>query len=83
MVYPPYYRGFWGYYSYGWPSVYDPGYLSNDTIVSVETNLYSLTGDSLVWSGVTQTFNPQDVADTIDEIVDAVSGELRREGLLN
>ena len=82
MSYPSYYGSFWGYYGYGWPAVYQPGYLSQDTIVSVETNLYSVTDERLIWSGISETFNPTDTEDMVDDIADAVSDELRAAGLI-
>ena len=42
MTYPTYYGGFYGYYGYGWGYAYSPGYVSTNTIVSVETNLYDV-----------------------------------------
>ena len=82
MTYPGYYRGFYGYYGYGWPVVYDPGYLRADTVVTVETNVFSVTDDKLLWSGVSETFNPNDVANAVNDVADAASEELRRQGLL-
>ena len=82
MTYPPYYGGFYGYYGRGWGMAYSPGYLRTDTIVSVETNLYALEGVILNGSGVTETFNPDDVNKMVNEIADAVSDNLRQRGLL-
>jgi hypothetical protein len=39
---PSYYRGFWGYWGYGWTTVYEPGYLRHDRIVRIATNVYSV-----------------------------------------
>ena len=82
MTYPTYYGGFWGYYGYGWPTVYQTGYLQSDTVVTVETNVYSVTDDKLLWSGISETFNPSDVAKAVNDVADAASRELRRQGLL-
>ncbi len=82
MTYPSHYGGFYGYYGYGWPAVYQPGYLQADTVVTVETNVYSVTDDKLLWSGVSETFNPSDVAKAVNDVADAASRELRRQGLL-
>ena len=48
----PAYATFWGggYYGYGWGGVYSPGYITTDTIVSVEILVYSLKQDKLVWA---------------------------------
>ncbi len=82
MTYPMHYGGFYGYYGYGWGAAYSPGYLRTDTIVSVETNVYAIEGDKLLWAGVTETFNPDDVAQMVNEIADAVSKNLRQRGLI-
>ncbi len=82
MTYPMNYGGFYGYYGYGWGAAYSPGHFRTDTIVSVETNLYAIEGDELLWSGVTETFNPNDAAQMVNEIADAVSKNLRQRGLI-
>jgi hypothetical protein len=82
MTYPSYYGGFYGFYGYGWGMAYSPGYMRTDTIVSVETNLYDVDEDELVWAGVTETFNPSQVSQMVNEIADAVAGNLRSRGLM-
>ena len=77
----PYYN-FWGYYDYAWPTVYQPGYLQTNTIVTMETLIYSMTDNKLVWSGTTETFNPSSLEDTIDGIAGEVSKELTKQGLV-
>jgi len=83
MTYPRAYGGFYGMYGYGWGAAYSPGYMRTDTIVSVETNLYQLDGDKLIWSGVTETYNPSDIGKQVNEIADAVSKNLTERGLLD
>jgi hypothetical protein len=82
MTYPSYYGGYYGMYGYGWGAAYSPGYMRSDTIVSVETNLYDVEGDELLWAGVTETFNPDDVAKMVNEIADTVVDNLRQRGLV-
>ena len=38
----PYYGSLWGYYGYGWGTVYIPGSVREHTIVVVETTIYSV-----------------------------------------
>jgi hypothetical protein len=80
----PAYATFWGsgYYSWGWSGVYDPGYLRTDTIVSVETLVFSLEQDKLVWAGVSQTTNPKKVPDFIKQLTAKVASQLKNEGLI-
>lgn len=80
----PYYGGFWGggYYGHGWVGVYDPGMIRTDTYVSIETVLYDLRQNKLVWAGQTRTMNPTDVESFVGELADAVSRELRASGMV-
>jgi hypothetical protein len=79
----PYYSSFWGgYYGYGWGAVYDPGYLRTDTIVSIETLVYSNVQDKLLWAGVSNTMNPSRLDSLIHEVAGGVAKELQKAGLL-
>ena len=52
------YGGFYGgFYGYGWGAAYSPGYLRTDTIVHVETLVYDLNQNKLVWAGQSKTRN--------------------------
>lgn len=80
----PYYRHFWrgGYWGWGWGHVWDPGYLREDRIVSVETLVYSFTQDQLVWAGVSRTIDPTRIDDFVSELADAVTKQMQKDGLL-
>ena len=78
------YGSFWGggYYGYGWGSVYEPGYLRTDTIVKVETLVYDLKADKLLWAGMSQSTNPSAVQPLIKELVKAAAAEMKKQGLI-
>jgi hypothetical protein len=79
----PHYRRFWGgYWGWGWGAVYEPGYLREDKIVKVETLVYSLEQDQLVWAGVSRTFNPSEIEGFVSELAAAITNELEKAGLL-
>ena len=80
----PAYMTFWGagYYGYGWGAVYDPGYVRTDTIVLVETLIYSLEQDKLVWAAQSETTNPEKVGPFIKELTAKTAAELRKQGLI-
>jgi hypothetical protein len=80
----PYYSTFWGggYYGYGWSGIYDPGYVRTDTIVSVETLVYSLEQDKLVWAGRSETTNPSKVGPFIQELTAKAASEMKKLGLI-
>ena len=78
----PYYRQFWGgYYRWGWATVYEPGYLTVDKIVKVETLVYSLEQDKLIWAGVSRTVDPARIDGFIGELAKAVSDQMRKDGV--
>src|SRR5262249_46007629 len=80
----PYYRTFYGYYSTIYPIVYSPGYEREDTTVRIETNLYAATepDGELIWTGISDTFNPSSAHKVIDGLVKIVVKELEKEGIL-
>jgi hypothetical protein len=80
--YPGYYGSFYGYYGYAGSLAYDPGYVTTDTIVNLETNVYSLREDKLLWSGLSETFNPKNLTTMIDGVASATARQLEKEGLL-
>ena len=79
---PSYYGGFGPYWGYGWGTVYEPGYLQSDTLVSVETLVYSLDRDKLLWASTSRTANPRDIDSLVREVADATAKEMERQGLL-
>jgi hypothetical protein len=81
----PYYNTFYGYYGTLYPVVYSPGYLQQEKKVRVETNLYYVTSASdgqLVWTGITDTFNPSNVHKAIKGLVNLVVTKMRKEEVL-
>lgn len=84
----PVYGPYWGgYYGYGWgsPWGYAPvgGEIRTNTIVSVETLIYSLRDNKLVWSGQSKTTNPSGVDQLVKETATLVAQELRKQGLIS
>jgi hypothetical protein len=53
-----------------------------DTLVSVETLVYSLDRDELLWSSMSRTTNPKDIENLVNEVVDANAKEMVKQGLL-
>ena len=51
----PYYGGWYGYYSMGYSYMTSPGYVEENKVYRLETNLYDAKGDKLIWSGLTET----------------------------
>jgi len=80
----PYYNTFYGYYGAVYPVVYTPDYLKEEKKVRIETNLYAVAsgqGD-LVWTGITDTFNPSNVKKEIGRLVNVVLKQMQTDGAL-
>jgi hypothetical protein len=79
----PYYGSFYGYWGYGWPMAYDPGYLRTDKVVMVETLVYSVDRDKLLWAGKSKTTNPSDIQKVIHDLATGAAKEMRKAGFIN
>lgn len=80
----PVYTGhpsFYAYWGSTWGMVQRPGYVLNDQVVSVETAIYSIKEDKLVWTARTRTLNGSP-AKLVDETVGAVVNHLRAQQLI-
>jgi hypothetical protein len=79
----PRYGGFWGgYWGYGWGGAWGVTEVRTNTVVTIETLIYSLTDNSLLWAGQSRTTNPGKVDAFVREIVAAAVKELKKQGLL-
>jgi hypothetical protein len=77
------YTSFGSYYgSTGVSMSYSTGSVQTETEVAVETLVYSLTQDKLLWAGTSRTSNPAGVQSLINEVADAVSSQMARQGLI-
>ena len=81
-TYPAYYGGFGPYWGSSWGAAYDPGYLRTDTMVSIETLIYSLNSGKLLWASTSRTTNPENVGSLVKEVADATAKEMAKQGLL-
>lgn len=76
----PYYGSLWGYYGYGWGSV-GTGYVTNSTVLTVETLIFSMAKDRLIWAGVSETEDPKNVQRVVADLVKSAAKELKKQGL--
>ena len=75
--------GGWGpYYDYAWGAAYSPGYVTTNTIVRVETLVFDLRQDKLLWAGQAQATNPERLNLFIGELVQAAGAEMTRVGVI-
>ena len=70
-----------GYWGWGWGFAYSP-VIQTDTIVSVETLIFDLSQDKLVWVATSRTTNPSNVRNLVRDLSGAAAGALRRQGLI-
>jgi hypothetical protein len=81
----PRYRGFGPYWGAGWRTVYQPGTVRTDTLVSVETLVYSLAADrtsQLLWASTSRTTNPSNLDALVSEVASATARQMARDGFL-
>ena len=77
-TYPVAYRGFRTYYAYGMR----PATVDVDTTYFVETMIYDLRTDRLVWSGTSKSSDPKQLPGFMQELVVATVKQLRQDGLI-
>ena len=76
------YYSFSGYYGYAYPMVFDTGYVTANRVVRIETNVYSMAGDKLIWSGLSESMNPGSAQGIVDDVVRVVVSNLKQKGIV-
>jgi|SRR6478736_4493153 hypothetical protein len=77
----PSYGTLWGYYGYGWGQVYIPGTSGSERVVVVETTIYSVASNQLVWAAVAEIADAKDLRQGIDQLVKASVKVMQEQGL--
>lgn len=78
----PYYGNFWGYWNYGWTAAYIQPTQWTDRVVTLETMIYSIEKDELLWAGRSETTNPKDITKFVQDLVKEAGKALRKAGLV-
>jgi hypothetical protein len=79
----PEYRHLWnGYWQWGWGRVDEPATHAADRIFKVETLVYSLEQNLLIWAGVSHTVDPDRVEGLVADLARAITEGMARDGLL-
>jgi len=76
------YRGYGNYYAYGAHYYSTPGYYTTDKNYTVETMVYEVAGNKLLWAGTTSTINPSNLKKTINELADVVTEQMKKDGFV-
>lgn len=71
----------YGYYSSSFPGFVNNN-ISANTVYHIQTNVYSLTADKLLWTGVTTAVNTTDTNRMIDGVIAAVKQKMKQQGLI-
>ena len=79
---PTPYRSFSGYWGSSWGYPYDPTYIAEDVVVSIETQVYSLRDDRLVWAARSETTNPSSVRKLGKSVIKHVVGKMKQDGVM-
>ncbi|HET6416906.1 MAG TPA: hypothetical protein VFG22_11470 [Polyangiales bacterium] len=73
------YGGYYGFYGTTFAEVHEPGYFETSTTLRLETNLYSVATNELVWTGQSATIDPQSIDDARSSMTQAVAKKLKEE----
>ena len=74
------YYGFYGYYYAGIQYANSTGYLSQNVVVVLETNIYETKDKKLIWSGISETVDPDKASDVIKSFGSELVSKLKKEG---
>jgi hypothetical protein len=78
----PFYNDFWGYYNYWYPSFYDNGYYVQNKVYFIETNLYDVQSEKLMWSAQSKTYNPEELHLFSREFATVITSKMKADGML-
>ena len=76
-----YYGSWWGYYGYTYSVAWSPGSVDTETVVTVETLIFSVPRDKLLWAAVSETSNPKSVDVFMKDLVTKSVKEMKKQGL--
>jgi hypothetical protein len=76
------YGGYYGFYATTYAEVTEPGYFETSTTLKLETNLYSVATNELVWTAQSKTIDPESIDDALSSMTAAVASKLKEEKLI-
>lgn len=75
------YSQLWGYYGYASGAVWTAGSNQRETTIVVETTIYSLPLNQLLWAAVSETRDPKNVRSFVEDLVKQSVKEMEKQGL--
>lgn len=82
-MYPMYYNDFISYYYRNWMYFNIPGYYTITKKFIIETVIYSIKDDKIIWSGITETYDPKGVKRLTNEIARTLRIKMQKEGFID
>lgn len=77
-----YYGSLWGYYPYAWGATIDLSPNKTTVNVVVETLVFDVTGNRLLWAGTSETTNPKGAQELVKKLVKAAAEQMQKDGLI-
>ncbi len=77
-----YYNGYYNYYYQSYQTVVEPAQEQTALTVVLESNLYDVATEKLLWTAVSETFDPKSVSDVVKQVSSAVVEDLKTQGLV-
>ena len=74
--------GMYGYYPHVNSYVHSPGYYTTHETYTLETNLYDVVTEELVWSARSRTFSPESVDEVIVDLTKLLIKDLEEKNLI-
>ncbi len=76
------YGSFYGYYSYSYAYVQAPPQYNAKETASLETNIYTVSDEKLVWTVLSKTFKKHSISDAIISITGTLIDRMIKDGLV-
>ena len=76
------YSSYYGHYGWAYGYAHIPSYSSTNTFYRLATELYDAKTEKLIWSGKSETLNPDSTKQMIDDVIKVVIKDLQKNNLL-
>ncbi len=77
-----YYNTWHGYYGAVYAVHREPGYWTTNTKFVLESNLYDVATEKLIWRGISRAVNPENAMEVIEELSKILVNRLGQDGLV-
>ena len=74
--------GMYGYYNMSNSFVYTQGNTVTDTVLRIDSKLFEVSSEKLIWSGKTKSFNPESADEVIEELERLIVRNMKSNGVI-